>query len=44
MEKVLADSDIEVTKLLLVVGVINSMDPARRVRIMKYLIDRYGIE
>jgi hypothetical protein len=41
VQRIISDPDLEMTKMLFIVGVLNSFDPTRRMRVMRYLNERY---
>ena len=44
MNRIIANPDVESTKMLFIVGVLNSFDPSRRQRILRYINERFEFE
>jgi len=41
VQRIISDPDTEMTKMLFIVGVLNSFDNHRRTRVMRYLNERF---
>ena len=44
VNKIIAQPDVESTKILFIVGVLNSFDPTRRKRVLNYIKERFEFD